>query len=186
MKWKSLMEKMIINHKIFLLAVIFLTSWILFTLTSCNKNLIDNPSKGQIIAKGYLYNLGDSCSPEEIVYNGQLNPSIVKSISLSQDQIAAIENIINADTKYIEGLKPAIPALCFYPRHGIVFFYPNGKIKSSISICFECYRLKTLPEKEIENIYAVQLLRKIIEETELPVFNHYVKYQNILEGSIKQ
>ena len=169
-------------YKTFEMKLIKITALLILIFSNCttNKGLSVNSQKVKS-AKAFLYNINESYTAEEIIVDGKLNTSVLQAVDLTKKQAKSINTIIHADTKFIEGIAPIPPATCFFPRHGIVFYGQYGEHLFFISICFECNQMITSTRMEIENIYALQLIKDIILKTELPIFRNIEQYIKYLE-----
>lgn len=132
-------------------------------------------------AKAYLYNLAANSS-DHIIQNGKLHASVADTngIRLDSAQCAKAINVMQGRSKEQDDV-----ASCFIPHHSIVFYNEKNIPVAWISICFSCGQKRAVPEMKKNADKGLADLKKIIEETKLPVFNHpdeYIKYGKELKG----
>lgn len=129
------------------------------------------------VVKAYLYDC-DSINYDSllIINNGRLTAEIMPDSGkvLNATQINQVIVFINSEPEVSNPKE----TFCFIPHHGIVFFNADGKPIAALSICFNCDKMHIYPEANLKG-KSLDILKSIILETGLPVYDNITDYNNL-------
>ncbi len=145
------------------------------------------PNQKYSYVKLYLYNLDNQLEGQyQALKNGKLNFTLINpGVTLTDYQAKHLLAYLNSDTRILnEGLSK-----CYEPHHAFVFYDENDKIVAASDVCFLCQGVKFYPAKKYykdikkyndaltkEAEKQLESIKKIVEETEIPVFNNSINY----------
>ena len=139
-------------------------SFLIITFSSCKEEGTWIQFKyDEARAYYYSYYQQGTHGRSEVLVNGKLNPTILnpEGAELDSEQIRLLGHALNGNKN--EG--PAMPAECYIPHHGIVF-YNKSEIVAHISICFMCDRIESVPANHLNQ---TKILEPIFEELGIPI-----------------
>ncbi|MFM8743817.1 MAG: hypothetical protein ACKODM_10910 [Cytophagales bacterium] len=142
-------------------------------LGQSNQSIFDLKEPKYSMEKAYLYGLSDVEGAGDILEKGHLNKTVVDTIgvTLTGAQVKKIVTVAtgNNDAEVDE------QAECFLPHHGVVFYDEKNRPLASVTICFDCRRMKFHP-KIVDPEKGITILKEVILELGLPVFDNFEEY----------
>jgi len=123
-------------HLMRFLGVAFL---VLFLISASVAGALQWPPAGTASVRAFSFAGG----PKDLITEGEtLHESArpADGLLLTKEQVTSVVAILNKPSK-----DPQLNFMCFEPRDGLVFYKEDGTILGSLSICFTCYKSRSIP-----------------------------------------
>jgi hypothetical protein len=124
-----------------------------------------------------------------LVDSGRVHPGVVQKVTagLSDDEVERLKKLVTGKHR------PRLPAWCYEPHHGFIFYDGEGNVVGHIEICFSCRNYRSDPPRGLSADFDLDGLKDLILAKGLPVLDnadaweaYFAKNQRIEQAGTEQ